>query len=181
MAIVRRSRDEWAAIVAELGKSGLAPRQFSVQRGINVSTLLWWRGTPRPGVNIDVPLRQAKEKLLKVLGRGDDPVENGRRIREQHAAARAAGKGAMAQSAAAAGARRVVSAIHPTMPAIEAIDPDQLCLPFPGRSACPIQNAIAEGFAASRAADRVARWREAPAARPDELAWTHAVDLAEAA
>lgn len=38
------SRQEWQVIVAELEASGLSLNAFAVQRGVNRSSLCWWKG-----------------------------------------------------------------------------------------------------------------------------------------
>jgi len=43
MAAERRSRSEWEQLVREQEDSGLSIRAFAFERGVNPSTLSWWR------------------------------------------------------------------------------------------------------------------------------------------
>jgi transposase-like protein len=43
----RRSREEWARVVAEWRASGVTAQRFAQLRGIRVSTLRWWASALR--------------------------------------------------------------------------------------------------------------------------------------
>jgi transposase-like protein len=43
MAMVRRSREQWAEIVSSFSGSKLSAEAFAKSRGVNVATLRWWR------------------------------------------------------------------------------------------------------------------------------------------
>lgn len=43
MAAARRSRSEWEQLVREQEDSSLSVRAFAFERGVNPSTLSWWR------------------------------------------------------------------------------------------------------------------------------------------
>jgi hypothetical protein len=40
---VRRPQGEWRRLIRELRRSGLTVKEFSSQRGLLASTLMWWR------------------------------------------------------------------------------------------------------------------------------------------
>lgn len=45
--MVRRTRRQWAELVAEFRRSGQGPATFAARRGLNVNTLNWWRSRLR--------------------------------------------------------------------------------------------------------------------------------------
>lgn len=78
----KRSREEWAALVAECNESGLSAKAFAEREGLKLATLRWWMsklgkkpGRRRRGAT---PKQAEAEKLralpVTVVERGRDRV-----------------------------------------------------------------------------------------------------------
>lgn len=63
----RRSRSEWAALVAEFEGSGESLEQFAIRRDLNANTLKWWRSRLRNQLTlVAVPLDEPDDPMLVV-------------------------------------------------------------------------------------------------------------------
>jgi transposase-like protein len=60
----RRSREEWATVVAELAESGESVESFCRRQGVGRSTLTWWKW--RLGASAGRPVTGGAIRLLPV-------------------------------------------------------------------------------------------------------------------
>ena len=66
--VVRRSAADWSLIIAELEASGKSTREFAARRGLNASTLGWWRTQLRRRPH------QASFVEVEVTGEASQPI-----------------------------------------------------------------------------------------------------------
>jgi transposase-like protein len=75
MAAERRSRDEWERLVGEQERSGKSVREFAAARGVNGSTLAWWRWRTRSEQGADAPRESARFVPVVLEGPSDAELE----------------------------------------------------------------------------------------------------------
>lgn len=72
------ARSRWAPIVDDLEASGQTARTFASARGLNASTLAWWRWRLRREADRRAPRRPAFSELTLVEEASPRPVASGR-------------------------------------------------------------------------------------------------------